>query len=80
MMAPTKSSVVLVARSALGDLQKIMEKLDSLSEDIRNLPMGTPSLKMMPYVVILFIRDDDMVPDTVRHAMSPPVVSLQVLH
>ena len=70
MMTPTKSSVVLVAGSALKDLQKIMNKIYSMADD----------LKMIPYVVILLIRDNEMVPDIVRHAMSPPVVSLQVLH
>jgi hypothetical protein len=64
-MAPTKSSVVLVAGSALKDFQRILDKIDSLADD----------MKMTPYVVILLIRDNDMVPDTVRHAGSPPVVS-----
>ena len=67
MMAPTKSSVVLVAGSALKDLQKILKKIDSLSKD----------MKMIPYVVILLVRDNEMVPDTVRSAVSPPIVSLQ---
>jgi hypothetical protein len=48
------------------DLQKIMDKIDSLADDT----------KMIPYVVILLIRDNDMVSDPVRHAGSPPVVSL----
>ena len=63
-MTPTKSSVVLVAGSALKDLQKIMDKIDSQAVD----------MKMIPYVVILLVKDNDRVPDTVRHAMSPPVV------
>ena len=67
MMAPTKSSVVLVAGSALKDLQNIMKKIDSLSKD----------MQMIPYIVILLVRDNDIVPDTVRSAVSPPVVSLQ---
>ena len=66
MMTPTKSSVVLVAGSALKDLQKILSKIDSMVD----------GMKMTPYVVILLIRDNEMVPDTVRHVMSPPVVSL----
>ena len=66
MMTPTKSSVVLVAGSALMDLQGVMDKIDSLSKD----------MKMIPYVVILIIRDNDIIPDKVRHDMSPPVVSL----
>ena len=66
MMTPTKSSVVLVAGSALMDLQGVMDKIDSLAKD----------MKMTPYVVILIIRDNDIVPETVRHDMSPPVVSL----
>ena len=70
MMTPTKSSVVLVAGSALKDLPKIMDKIHSLAED----------MKMIPYVVILLIRDNDIVPDNARHALSPPVVSLQDLH
>ena len=69
-MAPTKSSLVLVAGSALKDLQKILKKIDSLSKD----------MKMIPYVVILLVRDNEMVPDTVRSAVSPPVVSLQDFH
>ena len=64
MMTPTKSSVVLVAGSALMDLQGVMDKIDSLSKD----------MKMIPYVVILIIRDNELV-DTVRHDWSPPVVS-----
>jgi hypothetical protein len=64
MMAPTKSSVVLVAGPALKDLQNIMDKIDSLAND----------MQMIPYVVILLIRDNDVVPNTARHAMSPPVV------
>ena len=70
MRTPTKSSVVLVAGSALKDLKKIMEKLNSLAED----------MKMIPYAVILFIRETDIVPDTARHDLSPPVVSLQALY
>ena len=70
MMTPTKSSVVLVAGSALKDLQRIMDKIDSLAKD----------MKMTPYVVILIVRDNDIVPETVRHDASPPVVSLLYLH
>ena len=66
MLTPTKSSVALVAGSALTDLQKIMDKLSSLAED----------MKMIPYVVILLIRENDVVPDTVRNVLSPPVVTL----
>ena len=66
MMTPTKSSVVLVAGSALKDLKKIMLKIDSLADDMQKIP----------YVVFLLIRDNDIVPDTHRHDMSPPVVSL----
>ena len=69
MMTPTKSSVVLVAGSALKDLQKVMNKLGSMAED----------MKKIPYVVILIVRENEMVPGTVRHAMSPPVVSLKKL-
>ena len=69
MTTPTKSSVVLVAGSALKDLKKIMEKLNSLAEN----------MKMIPYAVILLIRETDIVPDTARHAMSPPVVSFTTL-
>ena len=65
MMTPTKSSVVLVAGSALKDLEMVMKKISSMAED----------MKMIPYVVILLIRDNDKVPDTARHATSPPVVS-----
>ena len=70
MMSPTKSSVVLVAGSALRELQNVMKSIDHLAKD----------MKMIPYVVILLLRDNDIVPDTDRHAMSPPVVSLQALH
>ena len=70
MLTPTKSSVALVAGSALMDLQKIMDKLASLADD----------MQMIPYVVILLIRDNEVVPDTVRNAMSPPVVALLDLH
>ena len=66
MMSPTKSSVVLVAGSALRELQNVMKSIDYLAKN----------MKMIPYVVILLIRDNDIVPDTDRHAMSPPVVSL----
>ena len=66
MMSPTKSSVVLVAGSAIKDLEKVMRKIDSLAHD----------MKMTPYVVFLLVRDNDIVPDTRRHDMSPPVVSL----
>ena len=45
-----------MAGSALTDIQKIMKKLSSLAEN----------MKMIPYVVILLIRDNDVVPDTVR--------------
>ena len=65
MMAPTKSAVVLVAGSALKDLKKIMDKIVSLAND----------MWMLPYVVILLIRENDIVPDTLRHDMSPPIVS-----
>ena len=70
MMSPSKSSVVLVAGSALMDLQGVMNKIDFLAKD----------MKMIPYIVILLIRDSDMVPDTVRNALSPPVVSLLTSH
>ena len=70
MMTPTKSSVVLVAGSALKDLKKIMSKIDSLAND----------MNMIPYVVILLISDGDVVPDTLRHDMSPAVVRLFDLH
>ena len=59
-----------MAGSALKDLQQIMNKIYSLAVD----------MQMSPYVVILLIRDNEMVPDTVRHAISPPVVNLQDLH
>ena len=70
MMAPTKSSVVLVAGSAIKDLRNIMMKIDSLAYD----------MKMTPYVVFLLVGDNDIVPDTARHDMSPPVVSLLNLY
>jgi hypothetical protein len=66
MLTPTKSSVVLVAGSALTDLQGVMDRIDSLAKD----------MKMIPYVVILIIRNTDIIPDTVRHNSSPPVVSV----
>jgi hypothetical protein len=70
MMTPTKSSVVLVAGSALKDLYYIQMCLYALSKH----------MKMFPYVVILLLRENDIVPDTeFRHAMSPPMVRLQVL-
>ena len=43
-----------------------MDKIDSLADD----------MKMIPYVVILLIRDNDVVLDTVRNVLSPPVVTL----
>ena len=70
MRAPTKSSVVLVAGSALKDLPQIMNKIHSLAED----------MMMIPYVVILLIRENDIVPNTARHAVSPPVVFLLDFH
>ena len=70
MMTPTKSSVVLVAGSALKDLQKIMDKIDYLAD----------GMMMIPYVVILLIRESDIVPGTARHAVSPPVVFLLDFH
>ena len=70
MMSPTKSSVVLVAGSSLRELQNVMKSIDYLAED----------MKMIPYLVILLIRDNDIVPDTVMHALSPPVEGLQALH
>ena len=66
MMAPSKSSVVLVAGSALMDMQGVMDKKDLMGK----------AMKMIPHVVILLVRDNDIVPDTVRNALSPPVVSL----
>ena len=66
MMAPTKTSVVLVAGSAIKDLRIIMMKIDSLAYD----------MKMTPYAVFILVRDNDIVPDTVRHDTSPAVVSL----
>ena len=70
MMTPTKSSVVLVAGSALKDLQQIEYKIYSLAVD----------MQMSPYVVIRVFTDNEMVPDAVRYAHSPPLVNLQVLH
>ena len=76
MRAKTKASVVLVAGSAIRDLQKIFTKIDSLPKD----------MKMIPYLVILLVRDNEVVPDTrrTRHPRAriraPPVVSLQDLH
>ena len=69
MMSPTKSSVVLVAGSALKHLYNIQVSLIALATD----------MKMFPYVVILLLRENDIVPDTFRHAMSPPIVRLQHL-
>ena len=66
MMAASKSSVVLVAGSALMDMQGVMDKIDLMGK----------AMKMMPYAVILLVRDNDIVPDTVRNDLSPPVVSL----
>ena len=66
MMSPTKSSVVLVAGSSLRELQNVMHSIGYLAED----------MKVIPYLVILLIRDNDEVPDTVRNSLSPPVVTL----
>jgi hypothetical protein len=69
MKVPSKSSVVLVAGSALHDLQAVMEKVDSLGHD----------LKMIPYVVVLLVQEKNIIMNISRHARSPPIVSFDRL-
>ena len=65
MNSPTKSSIVLVAGSALDDFPAVMNKIDSLAED----------MLMIPYAIVVFVHNTSMVLNTTRHHTSPPVVS-----
>jgi hypothetical protein len=68
MIAPSKSSVVLVAGSALDDIKAVMDKVDSLGQD----------MLMIPYAIVLLVEDQDKnrILNTTRHSESPPVVSI----
>ena len=72
MNAPSKSSVVLVAGSALDDLQDVMDKVDTLGQD----------MQMIPYAIVLLVEDKDKnrILNTTRHNDSPPVVSNRLLN
>ena len=56
--------------STIKEFKKEMAKIDSLAKD----------MQMIPHVVILILRDNDIVPDTARHDLSPPVVSVLDLY
>ena len=72
MNAPTKSSVVLVAGSALDDFQHVMAKVLALTNDF-----SSPSMIPfnVPYVVVL-LAHKEMILNAKRGEMSPPVVSI----
>ena len=65
MNTPNTCSVVLVAGSALNNLKAVMEKVDSLVQDMLKIP----------YMVVLLVENQNMTQHTTRHAMSPAVVS-----
>ena len=67
MAAPSTCSVVLVAEHMLPGLQAVMDKVDTLGQDMQKIP----------YAVI--ILGDRTVPFTTRHAMSPPIVSTDII-
>ena len=69
MNSPTKSSIVLVAGSAVDDFQAVMNKIDSLAED----------MLMIPYAVVVFVHNTSIVLNTTRHHTSPQVVSIHYL-
>ena len=66
MNTPNTCSVVLVAGSALYNLQAVMDTVDSLVKDMLKVP----------YVMILLVENPDMILSTIRHALSPAVVSV----
>ena len=57
---------MLVAGSALHNLQSVMDNVDSLAEDMLRVP----------YAMVLLVEDPDMIINTSRHAKSPAVVSI----
>ena len=65
MNAPNICSVVLVAGSALDDIQAVMDKVDSLVEDMLQIP----------YAVFLLYNGQKHVWPS-RHYMTPNVVSM----
>ena len=69
MNAPNTCSVVLVAGSALHDLQAVMDMVDSLVED----------MLQVPYAIFLIARNETVTLNTTRHVQSPPVVSIHCL-
>ena len=66
MNTPNTCSVVLVAGSALHNLQAVMDKVDSLAQDMQKIP----------YVMVLLVENPDITFNTTRHVMSPPMVSI----
>ena len=71
MNAPNTCSVVLVAGSQLVDLSEIMKQVDSLGQEMLKIP----------YAVVLLSDDATINLTTIRHDMSPAIVSTRhVLH
>ena len=67
IQAPNTCSVVLVAGSGLKDLQVVMDKADQLGQDMEKIS----------YAVVLLLDKPNVILNTVRLSMSPPVVSIR---
>ena len=68
MKVKSKCSIVLVAGSALNELESVMKKVDSLGQD----------MMMVPYAIILLSPEKNIVLNTTRHGRSPAIVSITV--
>ena len=70
MDSPNTCSIVLVAGDTINNLQEVMQKVDS---------MGQNMLKI-PYAVVLLVENPNFNLTTNRHAMTPAVVSRLIKH
>jgi len=68
MNAPNTCSIVLVAGLELEDLSNVMSRVDSLGQDMQKIP----------YAVVLLVDNQNINLTTSRHAMSPPVVQVDL--
>jgi hypothetical protein len=64
--SPNSCSVVLVAGSALYELQAVMAKVDSLVQ----------GMLKVPYAIILLVDNTTLSFNTYRHIQSPATVSI----
>ena len=65
----SKCSIVLVAGKALERFSLVKETVDSLAEEMLNIP----------YMMILLVEDWNLVLNTTGQAMAPPMVKHKML-